>query len=407
MSKPSELFGHTLQPSRRKRTITDQVYEILQHEIHEGRWRVGDRLPSLSALAQESGLSNWPLQRAFEILCEDGYVTSKKNVGYFLRAVNPKGDHLPGSSEASKIAGNVIGVAIRDADDSSVWSVELPARLPALHEAAEKRGYTIETKYLGAEEDWTQITRVGVVFGRDTLGVISLYPFPHADEEDLILGPDRFPFVYLGSSTSTCLPVVCGDTYNGFSRLTKRIIELGHRDIIMMGEPDQSPREVENRYLGYARAMEHAGLTPNRDAHTMSLDLRAGDLGALREFLDRWSNATAIISARTVITQDIIAMAEMMGRHVPEDLSVGGHGPQSMRPQDKEHILVGLGYDQSFLANQCLDMLEHQALTRECSASRLITMPTIVEGHSLAPPRSGKEEMSMSAGISGPREGTD
>ena len=389
MKEKAKLLGYPVYPSKRKHTLTDQVYEILLKEIHAGRWRVGDRLPSALALAKESGLSTWPLQKALEALRDEGYLEAKKYMGCYLRAINPSGKALDAGLSTPNFANRTIGLAVLDVQDSSVWALELGIRLPALTRATEARNYKIEARYLRAEDDWTQLTRVGKIFSQDTLGVISLHPFPHAQDADLNLPQDRLPFVYLGSTSSTCLPVVCSDTNNGFYRLAKRFIGAGHREMIMVGDPEHSAREIENRYLGYERAMREAELDPNLDAHTESLALPQGNLRALRKYLEHWSRATAIIATRFVLTEDLIAVAEMMGRHVPKDLSVGGLGPALIRPHDKDNELVRLSTDPQLLANSCIDLLEQQAMSRRCATSRILYSPLITEGQSLAPPPSG------------------
>lgn len=386
MTEKTELLGHPVYPSKRKHTLTDQVYEILLREILAGRWRIGDRLPSALALAKESGLSTWPLQKALEALRDEGYLDAKKYMGYYLRAINPSGKVMRTGEGTPNFANRTIGLAVLEARDSSMWALELFHRLPALTRAAEARNYKLETRYLKPDDNWADITCVGKVFSRDTLGVISLYPFPHSHEEDLRISGDRMPFVYLGSTSSICLPVVCSDTNNGFYRLTRKIIGYGHREIIFMGEPEQSPREVENRYMGYERAMKEAGLEPHPDAHEESLNLAAGDLRSLRAYLERWSRATAIVATRFVLTEHLIAVAEMMGRHVPNQLSVAGFGPMHIRPHDKEHEFVRLYSNPQILADSCIDLLEQQAMTCQTLISRVLYSNTITDGHSLAPP---------------------
>jgi len=81
-----ELFGQLIVPSNNP-TLAEQVYDILCEEIHAGRWKIGERLPSITALAEQSGLSRMPIQRAFENLRKEGYVTQKRRVGTFLTSL--------------------------------------------------------------------------------------------------------------------------------------------------------------------------------------------------------------------------------------------------------------------------------------------------------------------------------
>ena len=375
-----QLYGRPIFADSEDATLTAQVYEILREEICAGRWQVGQRLPGVPTFADETGLSRWPLQRAFEKLREEGYLRQEKRVGSFLASVNPKDAGARG----------VVGIAmpVLDGGDEPVTYQHLPHRLRFIIEGATERGYLTQVKYLRDSDDWRQISRRGAVFSDRVEGVISLFAFPHAREEDLALDADRLPFVFWGSNSSSCLPVVAGDTHSGFYRLTHKLIALGHKDIIMcIHDPQESERERENRFLGHERAMREARLEANHEAAEWSRRLQAGDLSGVREFLERFGEATAIISVALGLTHDIIAVAELMGWRVPEDVSVTGHGLPLMRPHDPDHALTRLRYDEKQAVDGCFTLLEQQRTKRRCLTARLLLCPTIEEGRSIAPPR--------------------
>ncbi|MCX7012728.1 MAG: winged helix-turn-helix domain-containing protein, partial [Candidatus Sumerlaeota bacterium] len=84
------LYEQSILPSG-KLSLSEQIHDILLRQIHAGRWKIGDRLPSISALAAESGLSRQPIQQAFDSLRAEGYVRSEQGNGTFLASVLPEG----------------------------------------------------------------------------------------------------------------------------------------------------------------------------------------------------------------------------------------------------------------------------------------------------------------------------
>jgi hypothetical protein len=375
-----ELFGHPILKGKRDSSLTEQVYQILRGQIEAGRWKVGDRLPAIKDMAEEAGLSAWSFQSAYQRLGADGFISLVKGAGSTLVSSKPQ----------SALPRGTIGVVTPWATPPGEY------RLGFIQRARAERNYNTEAIFVDPADEsqwnpdrWERVARVdgmfGDVEGPPVKGVISLIPFPHNGGEALELGSGHLPFVYWGSVSSDCLPCVCGDTHNAFCRITRQITQLGHRRIITVSALNEPDREVENRFLGHAKAMEEAGLKADREAHDLSLTLPPGDLRAIREFLTRYAEATAIVVLGGP-TQDIIAMSELMGRQIPEDLSIAGMGPRLIRPHDETHLLTRVLFDPNELAAACFDLLEQQMVSGRCAASRLLMSPKIVGGHSLAPP---------------------
>ena len=67
MIKEVELFGRSL-ITEPKRGLVDRIATIMKDEICSKRWKIGDRLPSLSELEQMTNLGRYPFQSAFQIL---------------------------------------------------------------------------------------------------------------------------------------------------------------------------------------------------------------------------------------------------------------------------------------------------------------------------------------------------
>jgi GntR family transcriptional regulator of arabinose operon len=375
-NRPSLLGRPIFDPSEGL-TLTSQVREILLEEILSGRWQPGDRLPSVAALAQKSGLSRWPIQEAFETLRNEGYLRQSERSGTFLESMNPRG-HSPLGT---------VGIAMLLREDHQRWSTTPYSeyRLSRVLAVAEERRYAAEIKYLRPEDDWSQLDRAGGrgVFGEHVMGVISLYPFPHAPKDTLT--PNDLPFVHLGSNSHVCLPTVAGDTITGFYRMTRRVIEEGHRDIICLCDPSDTEWETRGRLLGHERAMREAGLEVNYAACERSRTLAEGDLSALRAFVDEFRSATAVVCMWGMVSAQLVEVAEMMGIRVPDHLSITAHGASTMGSR-RDLIMTHLEYDMDALVHTCFDLLAEQESTRRTHRTLVLGSARVREGASLKPP---------------------
>ncbi len=112
------------------------------------------------------------------------------------------------------------------------------------------------------------------------------------------------------------------DNHGGFEQITRRLIEMGHRRIAYCGarptpQTDHLHYSQRDRYLGYAEAMEQAGLTPRliRDP--------AEDAGAaLQADLTDDSRPTALVCYNIDHANAVLYFAAWAGLRVPDDLSI-------------------------------------------------------------------------------------
>ncbi len=66
----------------RKRYI--KIYEIVKADIIDGRYEKGSKLPSKRVMADQTGVSVVTVEHAYELLNDEGYVTSVEKSGYFV-----------------------------------------------------------------------------------------------------------------------------------------------------------------------------------------------------------------------------------------------------------------------------------------------------------------------------------
>ncbi len=364
-----------------RQTLAEQAHDILCREIHAGRWKEGERLPSIVELAGTSGLGRGPIQRAFEMLREEGYVSLRRRTGTTLLARLPRGAAAQGA----------IGVAMR-ADFA--WGPE-PVDILHLHvvlEAALRRNCVVETALVANDAEWQRIDTAIGPFSDRVLGIVALYPFPHSCPERL--APERIPVAFLldpgrlaVEAGETFLPHITGDMYDGFYQLTQKLIDLGHRKIAFFASQPVDADYSRTCWRAHERAMNEAGLHANREAFSQSAGCAIDDTAAIKDFLDRHADATAILCEKISGAHKLIALADLLGIRVPEDLSIVAQGHGMMRPGDPSSPLYCLQYDMARAAEICLDLLFEMARSRTCPITRAMVRPVFVDGRSLARPR--------------------
>jgi DNA-binding LacI/PurR family transcriptional regulator len=160
----------------------------------------------------------------------------------------------------------------------------------------------------------------------DGLLVVSL---PPSDEHVLRLERSDVPIVFIDArENTTTLPHVIGDDVAGGVLATEHLLELGHRRIGFVGDAFSNPfgfTSSRDRFAGYERAMARAGA----DARPENVALGAHGRYEARDLAARMlalpDRPTAIFAASDTQALGVLAAAQDLGLHVPDDLSVIGY----------------------------------------------------------------------------------
>ena len=208
-----------------------------------------------------------------------------------------------------------------------------------------------------------------------------MHHFPHFQTFEL--KPGQTPIVFLGTHDNNCLPTVTAAASDGFYRMTRRVIEAGHRDIVVCCNPRNSRAQTADLLEGHQRAMRESNLAVNAEAIECSLATDHDQLSNLQGYIRRFSDATAIISVSGQTAHRLMEVAGLMGINVPQQLSIAslGHGPNI--PGRK---LTGLIYDWETIAKASLDILIEQSKTRKCLLARMEYRPRLFPGDTLSQP---------------------
>jgi len=373
MNPSLRLYGHPIL-TQGKVTLTDQIYDILCEEIHGGRWRIGDRLPSITDLARESGLSRRPIQLALDRMREAGIVRQEKSRGTFLAALLPEGRKPLG----------VIGVArpMHYLDGELVSSVYGQWSLHEILQCASRRRYLTEVASLETNDpQWENLTSPEGPFKRRLDGIISLRQLRNWIPDR---APDDIPLVFLGVQATHCIPGVTPDLDSGAYLLTRRLIELGHRRILFCEEPDFGKLINSLQYQACKRATSESRIK----LHKVTFSPRNCSLSVLpeiRKVLQDAERPTAFFCLSMQKAREIIGMADLLDIPVPDQLSVVASIGRPMDLVPVEPQIAGMRYDFLSGIEMCVDLLLDQIQTRANPWAHLRLRPFLVEGATLSP----------------------
>ena len=244
-SKTCHLYGFPVDPNNTEVALFIQVADILREEIVSGRWSIGERLPSKSQLAHEAGISTFPVQGALDMLSKEGYLRLEQRKGSFLKALHvggakPKG--VIGIVLPAEESMQTSGVTVRS-ETFDRW--HLDAILRALSErdyAAEVAKYSSQAEFPGQPPNSPPRN---TLFRQSLQGIISFCPF-----DDTHSGNGKTPVIYLGLHGEDHLPSMSGDNRLGLYKITKQIVEAGHRHIQVWAEPSMNAAHVNHALQG-------------------------------------------------------------------------------------------------------------------------------------------------------------
>lgn len=186
-------------------------------------------------------------------------------------------------------------------------------------------------------------------------------------------------------------------------QLTKKVIAMGHEHIVFCPSSQYETEErVDAYFRGFELAMNEAGLPVNYEMNERLKSIPDGDLVTLRELLETLPDVTAIVCDRVQQIHDIVTIADMTGRSIPDDLSVVG-AYTHLRLHTKDEFSTGIQYPSHEIIKACFTLLFDMMKTRKSPISRVLISPQIIDGDSLAPPRREKGSTSISQASTRPK----
>ncbi len=171
-----------------------------------------------------------------------------------------------------------------------------------------------------------------LVEGRRADAVIIARTRRHDERIDYLIGRG-IPFVAHGrAETATPIAFIDADARTAFRRSTRRLIELGHRHIALIGAPEELFTAGERR-AGYEDALQEAGIAFDPDLYAVTKLNERGGTTAAERLLGAARPPTALLCANDSIALGALRIARRLGIAVPEELSIVGFDDLPMAAQ--------------------------------------------------------------------------
>lgn len=74
--------------------IYEQVENQIRQEILDGALKGGEMLPSIRGMAKDLGIGVITVKRAYDDLCQEGYLVSLQGRGVFVAEINVNQEHM-------------------------------------------------------------------------------------------------------------------------------------------------------------------------------------------------------------------------------------------------------------------------------------------------------------------------
>lgn len=187
---------------------------------------------------------------------------------------------------------------------------------------ARSKGYTsflINTD----EDEEREFEAIQTAMNQSVDGVI-ICPAQRSTRNIEYLKEHHIPFVLIGRHFAQ-LPtpyVICNDELGGY-QATKRLLEAGHRDILLMGGPSYISSAIERR-AGYIRAHREQNLEPKPELMVEVPVTACGCAAALDRLLKKKLAFTAIFAFSDIIAWKSWTYLVQHGVLVPQDVSIIG-----------------------------------------------------------------------------------
>ncbi len=312
--------------------LYERIYRQLSEEIASGKRKPGDKLPTEQELCEQYKVSRITSKRAMNLLAQKGLIVRRRGLGSFVADVREGAPlkHLPRSGFSLKQpSARRIGLIMEDLGES--YALNLFYQLD--HQAAQLGLQLCLGVSYGSQQTEREVLHQ--LLGLGVKGLLVMPAHGQFYDTDLLrLVLDHFPLVLLDRALNGIpAPAIHSDNKTGGRLLTEHLLNKGHRNIAFLTASPEEALSLEDRYLGYEKAMVAAGLQPRQPVIVPGLK-RFGFQGPQsldaersneRFFLD-WLHAnpqiTAVIGSEFGIAHLVQKAASELGRPIPASLAI-------------------------------------------------------------------------------------
>ena len=298
-----------------KHSLYIEIYNKIKEDIILGKYPPGTFLPPETELADSFYVSRITIRKAMQLLKKDGYISRTAGRGTYV-------ENIP-----TKPQQHTIGLILCNIGYSFGLRI-----LTSVERCAAKHGYHVIFKNsVDSSEEESKAINDLVALGVE--GIIIQPVHKEFYNETLIqLHFNKYPIVLVDRYfQGFAIPSVSTNNFDAAQTAVRYLVDKGHRNIGFLSSPQQNTSSVQDRIDGFTSAHIllniplHEGNILNTIMSPHSSNDEATfrkDIDAIKEFLLRSTEITALISSEFTVTQLIVKALHELGKNIPEDYSL-------------------------------------------------------------------------------------
>lgn len=313
--------------------LYEKIYRDLADDIESGRRVAGDKLPTEQELAESYGVSRITSKRALNMLAEAGMATRRRGMGTFVSS-------LPSDKPAQAISSRSsftlkpqqarrIGLIMEDLGES--YSLSLFYELE--RQAAQRNMMIcVEVSYGDQANERSALHRL-LSLKLDGLLIMPAHgQYYNTDLLRLVL--DHFPVAVIDRPLHGIpAPGIYSDNEKAADELTAHLIEQNYKNIAYLTGDMKEAVSLEDRYIGYEKAMFRAGLEAKAPVIVPKITRfgpyeeniaqeRREEESYVRRWLEENPHIDAVIGSEYGLAHITRLAALRLNKRVPQDLAI-------------------------------------------------------------------------------------
>jgi DNA-binding LacI/PurR family transcriptional regulator len=311
--------------------LYQEICAKLSEEIRSGKRLPGDRVETERELAEKHNVSRITSKRALNLLEEEGLVVRRRGLGTFVLSPAEKGEkpliHRP-SFSLKENTGKRLGLIMEDLGETYALSL-----FYEIDRQAAQAGFQLCLSVSYGDQKKERMA-LHQLLALNVQGIIIMPAHGRYYNSDLLrLVLDHFPVVIIDRPLNGIpAPCVYTDNLKASSALTELLVQKGHQSIGFFTPATYEAISLEERHMGYVQVMKSHGLI-EMEPLVLPVENRLGMFGespkddakhqeAIRRWLEKNPNVTAVIGTEYGIAEWTRMAAHELGKSIPKDLAI-------------------------------------------------------------------------------------
>ncbi len=287
--------------------LYQRVADFILQKINEGIYQPGELIPPERELCKSLEVSRYTVRKAIQQLVQAG----------FLYRVQGNGTFVFDKKEIYHKKSDFVGVSLPSCDTEMEMKL-----LNGIQRGLQDVQYKMT--FIDSRDDYkTEAENIQFLKNEGVAGLIIM---PAEDQKDSTaisdLKEEAFPFVLIDRRLQDCeTDCIMSDNIDGGYKATEYLIKLGHEKIAFIKHESNKTSSVEDRIIGYQKAMAEYGLEYNRVFSFNRIHHQGKEILQVYHFLKE-HKPTAVVAVNDYIALDIVKMCREKGILLPRELSL-------------------------------------------------------------------------------------